>query len=322
MIDLLPVLVTATATLQRQMEQWFSGYPAGMPWTVVSDYCIGDENKNNDVFSLVVIANHTTAKDLCEYLANVAPNDLKNTNNVPLGLVQYLTCEYPVTFSVSFVLRRSEALLRAYIRTDNMAAFIPDACEMLVSWRDHSSVGPQYFEQAIRRLRLFGKDLARKQVNEKLARQIHLTAAAVAVTFHVVNKSTKAGYLRWISDRDALIERYDTVVYDLAFYYWLLLEARYSGQEPDAEGKLMLKVPEVQFETPEPTGKHRFDEMVRLPDYLAGTLADLEFDTMSFSREKFSTVLHNVFVNNQNNWIVQLLSDSEKVTARSALFRA
>ena len=51
MIDLLPVLITATKTVQQLMIQWFAGYPEGMPWTIVSDYCVGDDGKKNDVFS-------------------------------------------------------------------------------------------------------------------------------------------------------------------------------------------------------------------------------------------------------------------------------
>ncbi|MBY0241506.1 MAG: hypothetical protein K2X55_19555 [Burkholderiaceae bacterium] len=48
MIDLLPILMDATRTVQLHMKQWFASYPAGMPWTIVSDYCIGDETKRND----------------------------------------------------------------------------------------------------------------------------------------------------------------------------------------------------------------------------------------------------------------------------------
>src|SRR3954464_4592898 len=106
MIDLLPVFITATKTIQHQMTDWFRSYPPGVPWTIVSDYCIGDDNKNSDVFSFVVIANHDTPTNICEYLDRVAPKDIKNTKKIPLGLIQYLTSPQPVTFSISFVINR------------------------------------------------------------------------------------------------------------------------------------------------------------------------------------------------------------------------
>lgn len=131
MIPMLPVLMQATKTARTTMAEWFDRYPPGYPWTVASDYCIGDVNKPNDVFSFVIIAPHDTAENICRYIAGAAPKDLKNTKDIPLGLVQYLTCEVPVTFSISFVLKREEALLRAHLDVENMLEFVPGAIAYL-----------------------------------------------------------------------------------------------------------------------------------------------------------------------------------------------
>lgn len=321
MVDLLPVLLDATRTARHRMAEWFAAYPAGMPWTIVSDYCVNDRSKRADVFSFVVIANHDTTANICEYIRAVAPSDLKKTNHVPIGLVQYLTCQVPVTFSVSFVIDREAALLRNYLRLEHMASFIPDVREFVEMLRKHAPVDPTYFDDVLPRFDAYGKDLARKQVSENLARQIHLASAFAATIFHSVSTATQAAHLRWISDRDALLERHDGVVYDLAFLYSILMAARETSATPDAEGRLLLQNPTIQFELPEKTGKHRFDELIRLPDYLAGTLADVDTTTMSWSKEKFGQVLKSVYVDAPNNWVVQLGSTSDGVVARSAQFR-
>lgn len=321
MLDLLPVFVDATKTLQREMTDWFKSYPRGQLWTVVSDYCIGDENKQSDVFSFVVIANHDTAENIGEYLAGAAPKDIKNTKQVPLGLVQYLTCPHPITFSISFVLDRESALLRDYLRVEDMVNFIPDIRSFIESLQQNSPVDSSYFDQVLKRFDAFEKDFERKQFNAKLARQIHLASAFVATTFYIVNQATGAGYLRWISDRDALVERYDTLVYDLAYLYFILLSSTSQDLISEMNGKVFLKIPNIRFEIPEKTGKHRFDELVRLPDYLAGTLADLDITDMSFTRDKFAVVMTNVFVDSFNNWIVRVFSDGEKIIARSIKYQ-
>lgn len=219
MVDLLPVLITATKTVQQLMKQWFAAYPAGMPWTIVSDYCVGDDGKKNDVFSFVVIANHDKTENISKYISAVAPRDIKKVRQVPLGLMQYLTCPQPVTFSVSFVIDQDSALLRDYLRIEHMASFIPDACELVETFRQNSpastSLDPAYFDEVLQRLRTFERDLARKGLNAKLSRQIHLASGFAATMFYLVTNATGAGYLRWISDRDKLIEHNDTVVYDL-----------------------------------------------------------------------------------------------------------
>jgi hypothetical protein len=294
-----------------------------MSWSVVSDYCIGDVNKGNDVFSFVVVAPHDKAETICEYIACVAPRDIKNTSKVPLGLIQYLTCEVPVTFSVSFVMRREAALLRDYLSVEAMSALVVGAISFMDNrlslFQDAHDIA--YHQSAIRRLKAFERDLSHKGVNAKLARQIHLVAAMIATLCNMLNEAVSAKAIRWISDRDALFERHDAVVSDLAYVYYLTQAIEFATPEQLDARNLGASLATLGFEIPEKAGKHRFDELVRLPDYLAGTLADLDSETMSVSKEKFDVVLNNVFVDSRNNWLVQLLSTGERITARSVLFR-
>tara|TARA_Y100000780_G_scaffold59173_1_gene51557 strand:+ start:52 stop:933 length:882 start_codon:yes stop_codon:yes gene_type:complete len=290
---------------------------------VVSDYCIGDVHKGNDVFSFVIVAPHDTTENICEYIAGAAPKDLKNTNKVPLGLVQYLACEVPVTFSVSFVMRRDAALLRNYLSVEAMSALVAGAISFLDDrlslYQDARDI--DYHQSAIKRLSAFKRDLSHKNVNAKLARQIHLVAAMVATLCNMLNQAVSARAIRWISDRDALFERHDAVVSDLAYVYYLTQAIELTTPEQRETQNIGSSLATLRFEIPEKTGKHRFDELIRLPDYLAGTLADLDSETMAVSKEKFDVVLHSVFVNSENNWLIQLLSTDERITARSALFR-
>jgi hypothetical protein len=51
MLDLFGPLETAFRTFAEDMANWFAAFPADVPWTVVSEYCIGDFGKMNDVIS-------------------------------------------------------------------------------------------------------------------------------------------------------------------------------------------------------------------------------------------------------------------------------
>ncbi len=322
MIDLLPIMETATNTVLHLMKQWFAEYPPGMLWTIASDYCIGDDGKKNDVFSFVVIANHDKTENISEYISAVAPYDIKNIQQVPSGLMQYL--KSPVTFSLSFVIDRRSALLRDYLDVENMSNFIPEACKLIEVFRGNSqasdSFDPAYFDEVLLRLKVFEQDLARKNPNAKLSRQIHLASGFAAMMFYIVKQSTQAGYLRWISDRDKLIDHNDTVVYDLAYIYFALMLSNHSALMPNDQGKLVLEMPKIFFELPERTGQHRFDALIRLPDYLAGTLADIG-PNMSYSKRKFGEMFHNVLVDSANNCVVQLTSSGERITCRSIQYR-
>ena len=323
MIPMLPVLMQATKTARTTMAEWFDCYPPRYPWMVASDYCIGDINKPNDVLSFVIIAPHDTADNICDYIAGAAPKDLKNTKKIPVGLMQYLTCEVPVTFSISFVLKRQEALLRAHLKVQNMLDFVPGA----IAYLEHrlekypAERTVEVHEETVTRFKAFGRELASKNLNAKLARQIHLAAATSATVFNNLNLAKQPKAIRWISDRDALIARHDAVVYDLTYVYYMLQAEMHAMGELEAGRTVPTTLADLGFEIPEQTGKHRYDELVRLPDYLAGTLADLNNETMALSRDKFDVVLNSVFINSKTNWVVQLLSSERLVTARSALFR-
>jgi len=325
MIDLLPVLIKATTTIQKMMSEWFAGYPADRSWTIVSDYCVGDDNKKNDVFSFVVLANFEKTENIGEYISKVAPKDIKKVRQVPLGLIQFLTCPLPITFSLSFVIDRKSALLRDYLGVEQMKSFIPDACEFVEILQKNSpasdSLNPMYFDEVLERLRIFEKDLSKKVINAKLTRQIHLASGFAAVLFYLVANSTQAGTLRWISDRDKLIDHNDTVVYDLAYLYCVLMLSSQPGLKPNAEGKFILDLPKIFFELPDQTGKHRYDALIRLPDYIAGTLADIDQD-MSFTLDKFKELLDGVLVDSKNNCVVQLTSVDKKITARYVEYRS
>lgn len=318
-VDLLPLLLTATRTVHQLMEDWFSSYPPGMPWTIVSDYSVGDPNKKNDVFSFVVIANHDTAQNISAYISSVAPKDIKNVRRIPQGLIDYLTCQHPITFSVSFVIDQRSSLLRSYLTVDGMTSFIPDACDLIRSLQKHSSesalLDTAYFDDVVDRLDMFEQDLVRKQPNGRLARQIHLVSAFAAVMFHLVTKATHAGHLRWISDRDKLIEQHGTVAYDLAYLYFILLSSDSPRLVREVDGRRVLTLPTTLFELPERTGPNRFDALIRLADYLAGTLADIGADS-SYSKAKFGQLLHGALVNSPNNCVVEMLSQGNKITAR------
>lgn len=312
MFELLDVLDRSYATISKDLEAWFANVPNGAAWNVVSDYCVGDKNKANDTFAFSVILNHDLTVNIAAYIAEVAPRDLKSSQTVSVGLMQYLKC--PVAFSVTYVVARESKLLRDYITVQHMASLIPDACEVLEHWRANSTADGDYFATLIKRLRQFERDTRRANFNSKLARQVHLVAAFAAMLFKCLNATKAPSHIRWISDRDATFDRYDAVAYDLGYVYFLLEYSKVLG------APAMIDRPRFYFELPDAAGAHRFDELIRLPDHLAGTLADIDLATRTFTHPKFEAMLKNVFTDSRNNTIVQVLGANGRLTTRRLEF--
>jgi hypothetical protein len=167
MIDLFAPLDTAFRSVAVDLANWFSGFPEDVAWNVVSDYCIGDQNKKNDTIAFCIIANHDRTENIREYIGAVAPKDIKSSRQIQLGLVQYLSC--PVAFSVTYIVSRDSALLRDYVSVDNMRDFLPDIDAFLHSVQTNSPVTREYFDAVKVRFRKFANDIKdNKQFNAKL----------------------------------------------------------------------------------------------------------------------------------------------------------
>ncbi|MDX8455201.1 hypothetical protein RFM98_20830 [Mesorhizobium sp. VK9D] len=311
MFEFLGLLDRSYRTVAEQLERWFAPYPAGVAWNVFSDYCIGDPRKANDAFAFAIVLNHDTQANISEYIAAVAPSDMKGSRSASEGLISYL--KSPVVFSVSYIVERQSKLLRDYITDENIIGSLPELRELLAVIAKTTPDRAPYCQAVDKRLVAFELDMKRRNRNSCLARQIHLCAAFAAMLFKHLNAKKAPGHIRWISDRDAMFDKYDKVTFDLAFIYFQLLRELEAQVPPQ---------PEFLFGLPGWDGKNNYNEFIRIPDYLAGTLADISLPSMAFTHDKFRPVFESVFVNSPNCALIEVLGSREKITTRRVGFSA
>lgn len=312
MFDLLKLLTDNSPSLNSDMQAWFKQYPPDAPWNIYSDYCVGNTEKANDSFSFVITLKHETDKNFSEYIANVAPKDLKKTRQASEGLISYLNC--PVAFSVSFIVERDSKLLRDFITDDNIHGFCVGLRELIGEWSDDPGVDRPYWQRIDKALGEFADEVKRKKFNAKLARQVLLTSTFAAFLFLTLNKLKEPAFLRWVTDRDATFEKYNEVAFDIALMLFLIVRHQ-SGNVKDPNK------PQFIFAYPFMDGKTDYAEHVRLPDYLAGLCADIKLPSMEFTHTKFEKIFGTAIINSTNNVVLQILGNPEKITARRLTFR-
>lgn len=156
-------------------------------------------------------------------------------------------------------------------------------------------------------------ELARKQPSLNLLRRIFPVASFAAVVLGMLNDAKSPVNIRWISDRDAMFDRHEGVAFDLAWLLFQIMRRRRGGV-------IDLRRPQITFATPGMDGRTEYAEFVRMPDFLAGTLADIKLPQLMFTHRKFPMIFDRVLVNSSNNAVVELLSDEERVTSRRINF--
>lgn len=311
MFDLLKLLDANSLSLTRDLANWFKQFPAGAAWNLYSDYCVGNREKPNDSFSFVITLKHDTDQNFSEYISNVAPKDLKKTRQASMGLISYLNS--PVAFSVSFIVNRESNLLRKFITDNNMHYFCIELRELISMWSAEPGVDKQYWQRIDNALTDFAFDVKRKSFNSKLARQLLLTSTFSSFLFAKLNKLKAPSYIRWVSDWDATLEKYNEVAFDISFIFFLWFRYHDGGSEDPNKPQFLFAYPSIDEKTD-------YAEHIRLPDYLAGLCADIKLPNMEFSHPKFQRIFGSAIINSTNNVVLEVLGDSEKITTRRLNF--
>jgi hypothetical protein len=303
----------------KDMEEWFSPYPEQQAWFLISDYCFSDKSKQNDTASFSILLNHDKLQNIKDYINAFAPKDIKSTRNISPEFLKYVNS--PLIFNVTFVINRDIKLMRDYAGLKNMEEFLPTFEKFVQIVESYSLIDKEYFKGVYNRIKLYQRDFKKRNFNEKLSRQIHLVACFAGMLLYYLTKLKQPKYVQWISDRDAISERYDGFLFDLAFFHFLLLfEYNNAIQVEKKEDSTIIYGPKIFFLIPKKSGDYYFDALIRIPDYLAGTLADFDILNNTFSKEKYNTVMLNSIVTSKNHSIIQVLGNRNKVTARRICF--
>ena len=297
MFDLIQVLQeTLSKSALADLGAWFGKYPKGAFWYVMSDYVLDDPNKH-DVVSFVILLRHDKQEVILDYIQAIAPTDIKHSGAASEGMIRYLNC--PVAFSFNFVLDEEKpSFLSSYAKPENMLLELESLLGFAERMGQVSTETGDYFEQVAKRLKRFIQELKQKG-NQKLARKIFILAAYAAVVFDYLDLVAEPKVLAWVSDRDAMIDRHDGVVYEIAtLAFYVLKFSRTDGAS--------IATPRLIHTLQESTGANILDPLIRMPDYLAGTIADMNLECFEFSHEKFETVAAGCLMGQKNHVVARV----------------
>ena len=128
-----------------------------------------------------------------------------------------------------------------------------------------------------------------------------ITFLGACVSSRVLKKLDNVELFGWFSDRDAINEICDNFSIDL-FYYYL------SGLMEGENFKFVAS----------PAGSKAnafYEELVRIPDYIAGALSDYNMKDNLISKDKFDEILKNYMADNKhNNFVFRIFIEDDKLS--------
>lgn len=274
-------------TESNYFREFLSVLPDNSAWYLISDYCIDDSTKFNDVITFSLLCNYDRHENIKDLINNLAPRDLKKTKNINADFLQYLNSPYVYHFSL--VIPKKEKLLAKLLNKvplDKMTEWMNKVYE---NSKEVGALDKDFCNGAQKRLKLIQREIQRQGYNKKLIREILLTSSLGASIMFLLQKYSSPQKIAWISDRDAIIDKFDGFAFDNMYFWYEIAVA----------DKTFEKVkPDIIFVEPEKVGENYFDELIRLPDYITGSLASIDMEnkeSLVEIKDKYKWMFVDVF---------------------------
>lgn len=153
---------------------------------------------------------------------------------------------------------------------------------------------PEYL-QSIKKFKNTQKLVNSPGAKPKAIRDIKIVSSLAAYLMAKLSSRTRIDIIGWFSDRDAMLnfksEKLGHYMFDSTIYLHHALITATSNKKPS---KICFGIPELE-------GKMWYDSLIRVPDLLAGNLADHNRKEDKLSHEKYSPIVRKLFTAEKRN---------------------
>ena len=260
-------------------------------WILASDYAFHDDNKFSDAVTFSLFPHWAHIEKMSSHISAIAPSDLKNVGSVSDSFITFL--KEGKAFSITLILDRKRRMFsdEKFYHLSRIESQIG----MLEYWCQSTPKGKDSYQATIKQLNQVKQLVNSKNINLRLFRDIEIIGSLAAYLLTEISIKAKPEKIAWLSDRDSMLTFKNKVIGDYMFdqvsylYHTLCLN---SGINPS--NRLLLVKPETN-------GKLFYDSLIRVPDYMAGTMADYDFEKQVSSHAKFDQIRDGVFAVERRN---------------------
>lgn len=268
-------------------------------WVCFSDYCIDDKNKPNDVITFSLMPYIHDIEELSSHIKLIVPKDIKNARTVSKEYIDFLTHYQLINFSFIINDRKKFFGKDNIIFTESLITIYSQAKEQYIIWIKNQPEKTDYYQNVIRKINLTIQQIKQGNKIKQIYAAFLITYLGAFVSGLIV-KRTRAEIFGWLSDRDAIHEVSDLLAIDLFEYFMFGFS----------------EIENCQFTAAKATSTDKpfYDELLKIPDYVAGTLADYNPNTGTISKPKFDTILTDYIADNKhNNFIFKIESKDDMI---------
>lgn len=294
MSDIRSVLAHVVGNSVRDKLSQYTSEVQTTEFLILSDYVIDDPIKPNSVAAFTIAPMRIVSEQFDAMIRHALPSDIKGAKSVSDAGLELLTRKD--FLHISFILQDLSVI--GSIESSRLA--VDQTLAAVSFWITNQPEGKEKFSEQHLRFQKYRRELDRRNPNITLFRQIALVANIAAYLAFLLSQVGNATKIAWVPDRDKITDAYDSIAFDI-------FEMNHFGicDEVDIDGDKV----QILFGVPDADSRHQwFDRLVRLPDYIAGSLASFNLQGSSDISAKHGDVLDNVIANNPNCFVFQATS--------------
>lgn len=270
--------------ISQNWENYKQKFPNVKDWFFVSDYCF-DKNKHNNCITFAIFPN-IDLNYLFSKIDESVPVDIKNTKKINQKTIDFFNADF--FFSVSFLVEGQKNL---FYDNEKCKIDVIRECFQNIELFVNNNL-----PESLSEIKKANQVLKSNNIKCNIIERMMLTAFLAGwVGSFIVDKDTDG--VLWFPDRDDIESYLDKIIYlmyrinlvclTLSNKQHTLKKTGHATQNPDEKGLW-------------------FDSLIKIPDYICGTLVSWNNHKKTVDKEKHLKMLEKVFCGNSNINIIKL----------------
>jgi hypothetical protein len=280
-----------------EFRRFLAKHPLVTKWMIASDFVIEEPQAASDAYAYTIFPYNAEIQDLRTKIVKLVPRDFKNTKIIKPKLHEFFRSGETFTICVLTPKRYNIAGDIHAIRLS-----LDETVRMMRNWQDADNQKPLI--NAFERLR---QRATANNFSAQLMSTMIIATVLAAFCSIILAQERTIEIVGWFPDRDRITTSYDRIAHHLFAVDFSAFCQRHNIDQRAI--KILIGLPEPDSAKP---SQAWYDELVRIPDFLAGPLASWQYrNGLVIGRQKYVEILQGAVADNPYV-ITLLLSDAEQ----------
>ena len=273
-------------------QNYFPEFGQVTKWLCFSDYSF-DQKKPNDIITFTLLLYIADIEFIASAIKHLSPKEIKNTSTINPKFINFIRESPFVTFS--FVIQNHKHLFlqnRDLLKEAMLYSMNNMLDNDIHNWTKKRPKLKDYHNEIAKKV----KNVIRLTENNKkirILKNLFLTTSIGSVICTQFANRTKAEVFGWFSDRDEINEvadQFSVTLFSIQFAEHLLKwECKFAAAPARS------------------TDDEWYNELIKIPDFVTGAIADYDFNNNQISHNKFIPLIRELISdNNRNLFILRL----------------